>query len=92
MNVDTVTREKFDVKLADLRFDHENKTGWCLRFWNEEKEHIASFVPCAVNSDGTVQCWDFADPNGKVLMCSVDNETVQVMADAFGGLEKFKVY
>lgn len=59
-----------------------------VRVFNDQKEHVASYLPCSIDSETKdVECWDLAKPDGTVLMCAVPNEVVDIMVGIFGWSE-----
>jgi len=60
-----------------------DKNGQIVRLFSRDG-HVGSLLPCGVNGDGTVNCWDLAKPNGEVIQCGISNELVDSFAELLG--------
>lgn len=70
--------------------DRNGKGNFCLRICNEEGEHCLSLLPCGIDRNGDVICWDLADPDGNVVWCGIENDLVDVFVKSMGGWNKIK--
>lgn len=70
--------------------DRDGGGNLCLRICNEEGEHCLSLLPCGIDMNGDVNCWDLADPDGQVVYCGIENDLVDSLVQHMGGWNKIK--
>lgn len=60
------------------------KEGVCIRLYNKEGKHVASFLGCSADGNGDITDWDLCLPNGHVCYCGITNNLIASFAEIFG--------